>query len=171
MRSYDIVQKALVAILVATTYASPAPEPAPAPAPEPHWLDKRSCVGDNCLRALRNRIATATPFCATYTTDAAATIPTWATSQCASNPTKVTSACGCLATTVPSARRFLSFRWQTMLEILAACTFVTSTGHPSSQLWWKLQRTGSAMLSIKEPLDSAVEVANTGQPISEHNES
>ncbi|KAH7402950.1 hypothetical protein BKA66DRAFT_564833 [Pyrenochaeta sp. MPI-SDFR-AT-0127] len=71
--------------------------PQPTPAPELITLEKRACSADNCLRALRNRIVTAIPFCSTYTTDAAATVPTWA-ANCADNPTRVTSACACLAT-------------------------------------------------------------------------
>ncbi|KAF2248282.1 hypothetical protein BU26DRAFT_330719 [Trematosphaeria pertusa] len=80
--------------LISSALATPAPTPAPELSLA---LEKRDCAADNCLRAMRNRISTAVPFCSTYTTDAAVTIPTWATAQCASNPTRVTSACGCLA--------------------------------------------------------------------------
>lgn len=70
--------------------------PQPTPAPELVTLDKRACSADNCLRAVRNNVKSAIPFCSTYTTDATATIPTWA-ANCQNNPTRVTSACNCLA--------------------------------------------------------------------------
>ncbi|KAF2026796.1 hypothetical protein EK21DRAFT_92045 [Setomelanomma holmii] len=71
--------------------------PAPTPAPELRSLEKRACAADNCLRAFRNRIVTAVPFCESYTTTSAAPIPTWA-SGCSANPTRVSSACACLQT-------------------------------------------------------------------------
>jgi hypothetical protein len=67
----------------------------PTPAPSLQTLEKRDCAADNCLRAFRNRVVTAVPFCETYTTATSATIPTWA-SACSANPTRVSSACGCL---------------------------------------------------------------------------
>ena len=90
----------LALVFAITVAANPAPAAGPiaTPAPDLVHLDKRACAADNCLRALRNSISTAEPFCRTYTTETAATIPTWATGPCATNPTRVTSACGCLAT-------------------------------------------------------------------------
>lgn len=70
--------------------------PQPTPAPKPVTLSKRACSADNCLRAVRNNVKSAIPFCSTYTTDATATIPTWA-ANCQENPTRITSACNCLA--------------------------------------------------------------------------
>lgn len=61
-----------------------------------------SCNEDNCLRALRNRAPTASPYCSTYTTTSNTAVPTWASSQCASNPTRVSSACSCLNTPTPT---------------------------------------------------------------------
>ncbi|KAF2181373.1 hypothetical protein K469DRAFT_752864 [Zopfia rhizophila CBS 207.26] len=76
----------LICSILSLITASPAP--LPTPAPELYPLEKRACSEDNCLRAMIRRIETAAPFCATYTTDVAATIPTWATAQCASNPSR-----------------------------------------------------------------------------------
>ncbi|PSN61480.1 hypothetical protein BS50DRAFT_578478 [Corynespora cassiicola Philippines] len=89
--------KVVPLLLVTSVMASPAPAPIPAPTPAPE-LQKRDCAQDNCMRAMKNRLLTAVPFCSTYTTEAAATIPTWATAQCQSNPTRVSSACNCLQT-------------------------------------------------------------------------
>lgn len=69
--------------------------PMPTPAPDLQSLQKRTCAADNCLRAFRNKVVTAVPFCESYTTTSAAPIPTWA-SACSANPTRVSSACSCL---------------------------------------------------------------------------
>ncbi|KAF1933679.1 uncharacterized protein M421DRAFT_88837 [Didymella exigua CBS 183.55] len=83
--------------LLAVTLQPILAMPQPTAAPELVTLNKRACSADNCLRAVRNNVNSAIPFCSTYTTAATATIPTWA-ANCQDNPTRVTSACNCLAT-------------------------------------------------------------------------
>ncbi|KAJ8110557.1 hypothetical protein OPT61_g6635 [Boeremia exigua] len=82
-------QQLLVAASVLALTLQPAlGMPEPTAAPELHSLDKRACSSDNCLRAVRRNVISAIPFCATYTTEPTATIPTWA-ANCQENPTRV----------------------------------------------------------------------------------
>ena len=83
--------------------ASPAPAPEVTP---PALLIPRAaqCNEDNCLRALRNHITSASEFCNTYTTStntAATDFPTYVPTTC--GPTRVSSACSCAITKGPCA--------------------------------------------------------------------
>ena len=78
---------------------------APSPTSPPSLvLPRAQCNEDNCLRALRNHITSASAFCNTYTTStntATAGFPTFVPTTC--GPTRVSSACSCAITKGPCA--------------------------------------------------------------------
>ena len=92
----------LIGIHQLQVFASPSPAPTRV---DPIKLNRRAqCSEDNCLRALRNHITSASQFCNTYTTStntASTGFPTYVPTTC--GPTRVSSACSCAITKGPCA--------------------------------------------------------------------
>ena len=88
-------------ILMHGVHSAAAPQPTSSPSA---LLARAQCAEDNCLRALRNHITSASSFCNTYATavqTATDGFPTFVPTTC--GPTRVSSACSCAVTKGPCA--------------------------------------------------------------------